>query len=521
MKPAQSFLVLIYILLALFVVSIIFPEEGIPLGEKLRLHFPAPYTFWASDESDYKDVSSVMDVVDADFNDTSSTLVLLPDSFGIPQTVAYVVDYKRLGNAKCGDSIFKTDSLIKQIKKKRIAADTTRKRVRSLEYPAGDKTIMYSLFNALAYLSSTNELIRILHFGDSQIEGDRITSYIRNEFQKRFGGTGNGFFPVTNGNNRNVSIQVDVSDNWKYYWIKGKENLLAEHKRFGVMMDFSRFNDFDAILKEPGKQYEATIQVKRQNISYPLSRNFKLFRLFYGNNKLPFIVQMAYDDTTLDAELVEPSDKLKILEWKFDKTPKAFTIKFTGEDSPDVFGISLDNTHGVAVDNIAIRGSRGTEFTKTNTTIFREMFSMLNVKLIIFQFGVNAVPDLLKSYSGYEAQLMRQLKFLRSLNPSVPVIVVGVSDMSRKVDDTFVSYPNIKRIRDAERRAAFATGCVFWDLYEAMGGENSMPGWVFASPPLAAKDFTHFSIPGARAVGNMFYNALMNDFNDYLLMQNE
>ena len=48
-----------------------------------------------------------------------------------------------------------------------------------------------------------------------------------------------------------------------------------------------------------------------------------------------------------------------------------------------------------------------------------------------------------------------------------------------------------------------------------MGGENSMPSWVFAKPALANKDFTHFNEKGSRMVAEMFYNALIYDFYQY------
>lgn len=90
--------------------------------------------------------------------------------------------------------------------------------------------------------------------------------------------------------------------------------------------------------------------------------------------------------------------------------------------------------------------------------------------------------------------------------------------MSRKEGEDYVSHPNIEFIRDAQRRAAFKAGCAFWDLYEAMGGKNSMPSWVFADPPLANKDFTHFTPKGARLVSEMLYKALMIAYENHTRM---
>ncbi len=131
------------------------------------------------------------------------------------------------------------------------------------------------------------------------------------------------------------------------------------------------------------------------------------------------------------------------------------------------------------------------------------------------QFGVNVVPYVVKDYTYYEVQLLKQLRYLKKLHPNLAIIILGVSDMSKKENGHYVSYPNIEKIRDAQRRAAFKAGCAFWDTYSAMGGKNSMPSWVFSDPPLARKDFIHFSYQGSKVIAEMFYNALMNDYKEF------
>ena len=59
------------------------------------------------------------------------------------------------------------------------------------------------------------------------------------------------------------------------------------------------------------------------------------------------------------------------------------------------------------------------------------------------------------------------------------------------------------------KEAALESGCCFWDLYEAMGGENSMSAWV--KEGLAQKDYTHFSYKGAQYVGEMLFNAIQDE----------
>jgi len=135
-------------------------------------------------------------------------------------------------------------------------------------------------------------------------------------------------------------------------------------------------------------------------------------------------------------------------------------------------------------------------------------------------FGVNIVPSSRENYDFYEEKLCQQLQFLKSLDEELSIIVMGVSDMSKKTEGHYESYSNIEKIRTAQKNAAFKANCAFWDTYKAMGGKNSMPSWVFADPPLARKDFTHFTYKGSVVIAKMFYKALIKDYNRYIQKDN-
>jgi hypothetical protein len=144
------------------------------------------------------------------------------------------------------------------------------------------------------------------------------------------------------------------------------------------------------------------------------------------------------------------------------------------------------------------------------------MYRALNARLLILQFGVNVVPSEADDFTFYGNSLYVQLCQLKRLDPDLSIIVIGVSDASRKNGDTYESYPSVEKILAAQKAAALKAGCAFWDLYSAMGGKNSMPSWVLAKEPLATTDFLHFNYSGARIVGKMFYSALINDYNEFI-----
>ena len=84
--------------------------------------------------------------------------------------------------------------------------------------------------------------------------------------------------------------------------------------------------------------------------------------------------------------------------------------------------------------------------------------------------------------------------------PDASFLIIGLSDMSKKNGNHYITHPNVEKVHDAQKNAAKNTGCAFWSMYEAMGGHNSMPSWVFANPPLAQKDFIHFNRKGGHII---------------------
>src|SRR5665647_438105 len=83
--------------------------------------------------------------------------------------------------------------------------------------------------------------VRILYYGDSQIEYDRVTSYLRRSFRKDYGGTGPGLFlpvmPVT----YTKSFYVRASSNWRRFNYLSFKNGEIKHNDLGPFMAFCRY----------------------------------------------------------------------------------------------------------------------------------------------------------------------------------------------------------------------------------------------------------------------------------------
>jgi hypothetical protein len=75
----------------------------------------------------------------------------------------------------------------------------------------------------------------------------------------------------------------------------------------------------------------------------------------------------------------------------------------------------------------------------------------------------------------------------------------------------------IPEIVEAERRAALREGVAFFDTYQAMGGSGSMDYWHKQTPPMSGKDHTHLNKLGYETISDMLYDALMQQYDGYLV----
>ncbi len=480
MKPKKILAFLSLIFFVAIGLALLFPETGIAVGDNIQLKFHWSFNRFTQKNVQYANINKIIE---------DNKPIVQYDTLLIP-----------------------LHEVEKPIDTIRASAANLNKKVQQIEYPAGDYSILMPFFKKLD--NSGKKRVRILHYGDSQIEGDRITGYLRNKFQRQFGGSGHGLLSAIPGSAESASIRHTASKNWINHSIYYKRDTILPHRKFGILGNFSRFTSYkhDTLLQD-STLHIAKIEFAKSNMAYASINNFTQCRIFYGHSNSLFTVKGFVNDSLIWFENVVATQQTQQISWSFKKTPRRFRIEFEGLRSPDVYGIALDAPTGIAVDNLPYRGSSGTEFTRLDYTQLKQMEGFLKTGLIIYEFGVNVVPHQVKGYTYYENAITRQIKYLKAVFPNTPVLIIGLSDMSQRKGSYYKSYPNIEKIIKAQRNAARNTNSAFWDLYTAMGGKNSMPSWVFAEPSLARKDFTHFNRKGGHIVAQMLYNALMQEYN--------
>lgn len=462
------------------VISFVFPPEGIKITDELSLKFISIEDVFQEDSIEYADISEIIEQSSVEIEHTTDTLIT-------PQV-------------PLPDSITVTDTL-------RADESGLKESIHPIQFPAGKRQLFNPFFSTIDQLKEKQNLVRILHYGDSQIEADRITGYIRHRMQLNFGGSGCGLIPAVPLYNGKRSIRQSYSENWERFTGFVNRDTSIHHKRYGALFGFSA-------IRRPANIFTGNewLGFEPSPLAYYTARDFNRVSLILGKTDNSFAkIDFIVNDSTMNKIEVDFSFRYNKLNWELEATPKSISFTFSPDESLIVYGVSLDNTWGVAVDNVPLRGSAGLMFSKTDTSFLRQMYQDMNVGMLILQFGGNVVPYL-KNFKQYENYFRRELQVVKKMLPDVPVLVVGPSDMSIKDKGKYVTHPNLEGIRDAVMNAALDSGCAFWDMYEAMGGRNSMPSWVFAEPSLAVSDFVHFNTRGARIIGEMLYNSIMNEY---------
>lgn len=471
-SPLQSLLFLIFVGLLAMLVMWAFPKKGVAILDSITLEYKS---------------------LDEFFGEPDSLTASLEDSlFGIVGI----------------DTLALRDSLDR-------AAKVRHERVTNIQHPDSIVNSLHKFYESLIKLSTKRGKVRVMHYGDSQIETDRMTRYIRNELQKEFGGTGPGFEPAFQVL-RTSAIQQDQSDNWLRYTANGKKDSTIKHRNYGLLASFSRyFPPVDSI--ENTDTLSAWLEIKPASYGFYRVKKFSQMSMLLGGNTKPVAITITMDSTVVFSDNLKANTYNRKIKVKFSPTPGVIKIKFRGLDSPNVYALSFEGSTGVIVDNIPLRGASGTLFRRISSTQLEKQYASEPIRLVILQFGGNSVPyidtkERAKKFGNY---FKSNIRYLQAILPKASFLVIGPTDMATKIKGEFVTYPMLETIRDELKKAAFAQGIAYYDMYEVMGGKNSMKDWVAADPALAAPDYVHFTTKGANKMSKLFYEALMKDFDKY------
>lgn len=365
-----------------------------------------------------------------------------------------------------------------------------------IEDYSSKKDALNNIFDALEEIHDKKSKVRIAFFGDSFIEGDIFTAEVRKKLQSRFGGGGVGFVPITSE---------------------------TAGFRQTIFHKFNNINTYNIIQHAKSKLPFAaggycSYPLEGNRVSYagiPKSTRLKRFnsiRLFYETNKeLP--ISCLYNGVYQTSK-TKPTGKLEQISYPSAKTTMV-SFNFTPSIDLKLYGVSMEDSSGVIVDNFGMKSNSGINLNHISDKKHREFDSIQNYKLIVLQYGLNAVGPTTTNFNWYIKSMTRVIQKMKRNYPNASFLLLSVSDRGSRENGTLKTMSTIPLMVEAQRKIAKNTNIAFWDLFHAMGGENSMIEFVLSKPSLANKDYTHLNFKGGEKIAGIFSSTFLYEYKQH------
>jgi lysophospholipase L1-like esterase len=345
--------------------------------------------------------------------------------------------------------------------------------------------------------------LEILQIGGSHIQADIYSNVARYRLQYFYPGLngGRGFvFPYSIAKTNNpVNLKVEYTGEWTSCRnVQKKKTCTLGLAGISVSTE-------DSIASFKIYSYESYHQY-----------DFNKVKIFYEFSDSLFYKISLADSTLLDSLRIDTLnhyaeyffndyiDTLHLQLQKMDSCSKPFTF----------YGASMETDDpGIVYHSIGINGASIPSFLRCQ--LFQEQLSVISPDLVVLSLGTNDAYgknfDSNVYYNNYDSLITRILL----ANPEVALLITVPND-----DYLYKRYPNKYTAQQAEviYKLAQKYGAGVWNLYEIMGGFNSSQTWY--NYQLMKYDRIHFTKEGYILKGDLYFNAILKMFDNYITTQN-
>ena len=356
--------------------------------------------------------------------------------------------------------------------------------------------------NIYAKLARANsKKVNILHIGDSHIQADFYTGYVRENIQKIFGYGGRGFiFPYAcAGTHSTYDYRT-----WKYGNWDGARNVKNPNLMdIGITGAVASTTDEKAGFKFGFKE----------GILMP---EFTVLKIYCKKDSQSFNLKLKlanYDDTIYLSTNARPnspyirvdlpivSDTFEVFVDKTDSTQTFF----------ECYGLMIESCKdkGVTYNSVGINGAGFNNVLAQ--TLFEGQVHELKPDLVVIDLGANDFYGFNYNEVELRTNLESLIATIRKASPNASVLISCSQDIYyRRRKNVYATYPFSKLIQTTAK----ANGTIWYDYFAVSGGQYSMQKW--RRYQLAKNDKVHLTTAGYNLKGDLFLNALLNSYLEYL-----
>jgi len=370
-----------------------------------------------------------------------------------------------------------------------------------MHFPA-ERTGMERFYQKMEKLMTTGEgRINIVHIGGSHIQAGTFSGQMRQRLQLADGEMSAGWgymFPYRIARtNSPFGYYIRYTGAWQSF-----RNV--ERRKSGTL----GVGGISASTNSP--KAELTILLEKENT---IDYRFNKLRIYYENKEHNYrisidsalVKEKSGSANYIDLMLKERVDSLKITLTKSADQPGTFTL----------FGINTESgTNGVLYHSIGINGAYVPAFLRCQ--LFGEQLADLQPDLVILGLGINDAYGRRFSQSRFEDNYAQLVTEIKRAAPNAAIIFTTNNDsyLYRRYVNR-----NGEKVRESMYGMAEKYDAGVWDMFEVMGGLNSIVLWQRNG--LAQSDKIHFTREGYLLLADLFFTAIMQDYEAYLKSTNK
>lgn len=366
-----------------------------------------------------------------------------------------------------------------------------------IDYSNNGANGMEHFYWQLNNIKKINRPIRIAYYGDSYIEGDILTSDLRELFQKNYGGNGIG-------------------------WIDCGSTIVSSRRT--ITQQFSGIKEFAAIAKPFDKTKQgiseryfvasngATIKTNATKL-YPHTKQWTNTTLFfYAPNGIK--INYALSNNKKGNREFIAKNSIQTLELKDTTSTISYSFNNVGANT-FLYGMALEGNKGIVLDNFSMRGSSGLTLADIPQNTLKEFNKLRPYDLIIIHFGLNTAVkgNPTSVIRNYASNIKKVINNFKSAFPNTSILVFSVPDKDQRTADGIKTIKEVKQLVAFQEQTAAKAQVAFYNFFRAMGGDESVNKLV--QRKLANKDYTHINYSGGKYIAQKIFPSFIEGLKNY------
>ena len=398
-----------------------------------------------------------------------------------------------------------------------------------------------------------NKVTQILFLGDSHIQADWITSFLRNKFQEKYGNAGRGLvFPYSVANSNGPDDFTSATNQtWENFRLVYEQDVFPQMGASGFVIGNQKESFLEIKFKNPEETFDKVIifndekmngekfqlYKENQSLSNFVSKSAERMKYTVSSGEtFPELASKFYTTTTKLAQLngvgiknpMEGNsyqiDKIsfnynpdfenlieKIADYQFsgDKTlvqlsepQNTFLMKTNAKNGNMFYGFQfLKNVKkGVVFNTVGVNGATYADFLKFPLQM--EQLNSIQPDLVMISLGTNeSLSSITKE--DFQKNISDLVSKFKEQNPNLPILLISPTDNRLKSQ-------KIKELVSWIEESAQLKKVAFFNLYEATGGSGYFKKAL--NKKESNTDGVHFLRPGYEFQAEKIWTAISENF---------